>query len=411
VTNAGSSAIASRAAPFGGRHQGAWANLRAGCPYAGAMERNVASFLHFFPVRAPEGTTFTGGAFALLPWSAVAFYCLLGTTKKGAPLLAVASEWPLIWLRTAKPLSKFERELLYLRRYSSDRAIATRGNHAWGDVQPGDDPPDATVLTDAGRVGVESTSLTVESRRGVHGLFAQLRRGLQEAEPALFAKLAGHIVYVWFQESEIPGPPVKPHKRSDTPALDALIQELADYEPATEELRHHPGPAPQTMPELPLADTPAGARFYAVPLLGGAPGSMLFTLAGFDIALVYTTLLTAEEAWSEVQRLVDSHDKPGVDLLLVTAGGPDANGNVFPAEEAVANFVVEHPIGLSHSPKHIRRVILHSWGTGRATALYSDIQPIFGPLYQSMTPLHHLFAAQPTGADETDVDASEEDSG
>ena len=74
-----------------------------------------------------------------------------------------------------------------------------------------------------------------------------------------------------------------------------------------------------------------------MPLLGGAPGSMLFTLAGFDIALAYTTLLTAEEAWSEVQRLVDSHDKPGVDLLLVTAGGPDANGNVF----EVVPFAVE----------------------------------------------------------------------
>ncbi len=364
------------------------------------MDPNTSTFQHIFPVRAPLGTTFTGGTISLLPWSAAAFYGLLGTTGAGAPLLAVASEWPLIWVRTAAPLSKFERELIYLRRYSSDQAIATRGNHAWGDVQPGDDPPDATVLTDAGRMGVESTSLTVEGRRGVHGLFAQLRRGLQEAEPAEFAKLAGHVVYVWFQEPDVAGPPVMPRKRSDIPAIDALIQALAEYEPETQQLLHEPEPPPQIMPELPLSDTTAGARFYAVPLLGGAPGSMLFTLAGFDIALAYTTLLTAEEAWSEVQRLVDSHDKPGVDLLLVTAGGPDANGNVFPAEEAVANFIVEHPIELSHQPEHIQRVILHSWGTGRATALYPDMQLIFGPLYQSMTPLHHPFAAPPTDASE-----------
>jgi hypothetical protein len=126
------------------------------------MDPNTSTFQHIFPVRAPLGTTFAGGTILLLPWGAAAFYGLLGTTGAGAPLLAVASEWPLIWVRTAAPLSKFERELLYLRRYSSDQAVATRGNHACGDVQPGDDPPDATVRTDDGRMGVESTSLTVE---------------------------------------------------------------------------------------------------------------------------------------------------------------------------------------------------------------------------------------------------------
>jgi hypothetical protein len=371
------------------------------------VEGNSATFLHAFPMRAPLGTTLTGGVVSLLPWGASAFCCYLGTTKEGAPLLALAAEWPLIWVRTTTPFSKFEREWLYIRRYSSDRALATRGSHAFADVQPGGDPPDATALTDSGRIGVESTSLTIQARRGVHDLFVQLRRRLQEAEPAAFAKLAGHVVYVWFQESDAPGPPVEPHKRSDAPALDALVQALADYEPETEQLKRQPGPPPATMPELPLSDTPAGARFYAVPLLGGAPGSMLFTLAGFDIALVYTTLLTAEDAWSEVQRLVDSHDKPGVDLLLLTAGGPDANGNVFPAEEALSSFVVEYPIGLSRPPKHIKAVILHSWGTGRATGLYPDIQPLFGPLYQSMTPVHHTFAAQPTGP-ETDVEPGED---
>ena len=110
-------------------------------------------------------------------------------------MLAISSEWPLSWLRTVEQLPKFDRELLYLRRYSSNRALATRGMHAFGDVRRGDDPPDATVLTDDGRMGIESTSLTIEERRGVHDLFDQLRRGLQSAEPAAFAKLAGHVVY------------------------------------------------------------------------------------------------------------------------------------------------------------------------------------------------------------------------
>jgi hypothetical protein len=35
---------------------------------------------------------------------------------------------------------------------------------------------------------------------------------------------------------------------------------------------------------------------------------------------------------------VIDHDQPGVDLPLVTAGGPDHNGQIFPAEEVVAEF-------------------------------------------------------------------------
>jgi len=350
-------------------------------------------------MRAPLGATLTAVIVSPLPWSASAVSAYLGTTNEGAPLLAVGAEWPLSWVRTTAPLTKFEREWLYIRRYSSDRALATGAGHAFADVQQGADPPDATVLTDAGRIGVESTSLTIEGRRGVHDLFAKLRRRLQEAEPAAFAKLAGHVVYVWFQDSDVPGPPVKPHKRTDDSALDALVQALAEYQPDAESLTGESGPPPERLPDLPVSETPAGARFYALPLLGGVPGSMLFTIAGFDIALAYTTLITAEEAWGEVQRLVDSHDKPGVDLLLLSAGAPDDNGNVFPAEEALTSFLLANPIGMRRPPKHIDAVILHSWGTGRAATLYPELLPLFGPLYQSMTPVHHAFAAHPTGDD------------
>jgi hypothetical protein len=41
---------------------------------------------------------------------------------------------------------------------------------------------------------------------------------------------------------------------------------------------------------------------------------------------------------------------------------------------------------------HIERVVLHSWATGQATLLFPGVQPLFGPLYQSITPMHHPFA-------------------
>jgi hypothetical protein len=355
-----------------------------------------ASFMHTFPVRVPWGAKFSAVAVLPLPWSGAAYFAVVGSAPDGSPLLAIAAEWPLSWLRTAQPLSKFDRELLQLRRFSTDQAVAT-GTHAFRDVQPGPDPPDATVMTDAGPMGVECTLLTIGDRRAAHNLFLQLRERLQASDPVHFAQLAGHVVYVWFRDADLPdGPPILPHRRRDAAALDALVQELAEYVPDDEALRQPAGgeKAAEVL-TMPLADTAEGARFYAVPLTGGAPGSMLYTLAGFDIGLAYSSVLTAGDVWSEVQRLVDGHDRPGVDLLLITAGAPDASGVVFPAEEAVAAFLVDHPLGLSRRPAHIENVVLHSWVTGRATALFPQVSPLFGPLYQTITPLHHPFIDQP----------------
>jgi hypothetical protein len=315
-------------------------------------------------------------------------------------MLTIGQEWPLGWLRTHKRLSDFERELIHLRRFSTDQAVTSGGMHAFADIQPGANPPDATVLTREGRIGVECTALAIQDRREAHNLFLQLRRRLQTAEPTAFANLAGHMIYVWFRESASPGPPARPHRRSNTRALDQLVQALAEYEPASQALLQADGTVPETLPALSLADTSFGATFYALPLLGGVPGSMLFTLAGFDIGLVYSTMLTSSAAWDEVQRRVDHHDQPSVDCLLVTAGGPDADGVIFPAEEPVAAFLLDHARGLSHPPEHIKRVILHSWATGRATLLYPELVPLFGPLYASMTPVHHSLAVTARPADQ-----------
>lgn len=312
-------------------------------------------------------------------------------------MLAIRSEWPLSWATTVEPFSQADLESLHVRRYNSDCLLAT-GNSAFVDVQRGNDPPDMTALTDMGWMGVESTSLTFQSRRLAHSLFTHLRRGLESSDPVRFARLVGHLVYVWFEDVTF-DEPLKPHRRSDKAALDMLIKALAEHEPKrprlmdmTDPLQYGPDFGMSSTLEA-LRGTPAGAKFFAVPLADSAPSSALFAVAAFDIGLAYTTILTGKMAWGEVQRLVRSHDEPGVNLLLITVGGPDRNGNMFPAEEALANFILERATGLSSAPKHIEKVILHSWGTGRATSLYPDIQCLFGPLYESMVPLHHPFAA------------------
>jgi hypothetical protein len=92
---------------------------------------------------------------------------------------------------------------------------------------------------------------------------------------------------------------------------------------------------------------------------------------------------------AEIHRLAESHDKPGVDGLLITAGAPDRNGNIFPSEEAVARFIVENNLGLEKQLKHIRWVWLHSWAAGCGTMLYPNRLNMFGPMYASLEPSHH----------------------
>lgn len=122
---------------------------------------------------------------------------------------------------------------------------------------------------------------------------------------------------------------------------------------------------------------------------------MLFTMTGFELGRAYTTLLTARAAWQEVQRLVDQHDQPGVDKLLITAGAPDHRGRIFPAEEATASFLLETPLGLTQHPSHIKQVLLHSWATGHATELHPVVNTLFGPIYQSFQPEHSPLARRP----------------
>jgi hypothetical protein len=338
------------------------------------------------PVAVPAGFRVDGIVASMLPWHAPSVFGLVGA-KDSQPALAVTMEWPTVWIRTAEPFEQYHQEWLLIRRFSADQAIASGGTHAYGRVEPGANPPDATVATSSGTLGLEATALTVEGRRTVHNLFLELRRRLQISEPAAFSKLIGHVVYIWFERPGVVGLGL-PHKRSDNTALDAIVEDLAKYEPVVDLAPQAPPDVGETL-ELGFSKASADATFSAVPMLQAVPSTVLFTIAGFEIGLAYTTIVTREKAQKELQRLVEKHDKAGVDLLLITAGGPDASGIVFPAEEAFASFLIDHEIGLDTKPKHIKQVILHSWATGTATLLHPKFTNIFGPLYQSMAPVNH----------------------
>jgi hypothetical protein len=368
-------------------------------------EQQSGGFIHLLPAVVPGGMTLEAMTFSLLPWQAPSYGGLVGhkTDSPGTPLLSVTFEWPIPWLRVTEPIKQFDQEWLYLRRFSSDQALAT-GEHAYSEVQPGADPPDATVSTAAGRLGAESTALTVGDRRTVHALFRQLRIQLLRQEPALFQKLTGHLIYIWFSDED-QKQLAKPPRRTELEVIGDLIQRLSEYEPEPEAMWVPGGEIPDQAPELPLAEG-EGAKFYAVPFVNSAPSTMLFSIAGFELGLAYTTQLTYDDALAEVQRLISVHDKPGVDLLLITASGPDQNGLIYPAEEAIANFLKRHFDRLPKAPEHIKMIFLHNWMTGDAFELFPDPGPRFGPIFQSVVPEHFPIHVGSTGTGDADQEES-----
>lgn len=346
-------------------------------------------FIHLLPAVVPGGMTIKAASFSLLPWQAPAYSGFTGHKSESPrdPLLSITFEWPIPWLRVTEPIKQFDQEWLYLRRFSTDQVLAT-GEHAYSEVVPGKDPPDATIITSEGKLGAESTALTVGDRRTVHALFRRLRIHLLKHEPAIFKKLAGHLIYIWFS-NEDQTKLEKPPKRADLEVLNDLVRSLSEYEPEPDIMWVPSGEVPEQAPELPLAETTAGAKFYAVPFVGSTPSTILCSVAGFELGLAYTTQMTFDDALAEIQRLIGAHDKPGVDFLLITAGGPDQHGLIYPAEEAVANFFKKHFKELPKRPQHIERVYLHNWMTGEAFSLFPDASPLFGPIFQSVVPEHN----------------------
>jgi len=92
---------------------------------------------------------------------------------------------------------------------------------------------------------------------------------------------------------------------------------------------------------------------------------------------------------------------------------------IYPADEALAGFVVDNPIGLKRPPTHIHTVLLHSWARGYATTLYPEVVPVFGPSYFGMMPTNYPFLSDeditaaspyPVGIEEVLSPAGEESS-
>ncbi|MBO9533367.1 MAG: hypothetical protein J7513_10380 [Solirubrobacteraceae bacterium] len=334
-------------------------------------------------ISVPRRMQLFGISSMLLPWCAPAYLALHGETDEGDTGLTIAAEVPIQWMTGFERFTKSDLEVLHVRRFNTDIALS-HGFFQFGPLEPGGDPPDIVAATGSGPVGVEATVLTVPGRRGAHALFSAVRRRLGDFEPAHFIALRGHTVYVDFADAAN----ALPFEGRDVAAADELLTELARFSPDPKDLvtSDH---VPEQITVPTVGQTARGATFWAVPFLGAAPASLLFTQFGFELGLSHCSFVSVDDIWDEIERRIKDHDKPGVDLLLITASGPTRAGVIFPAEQAVAQLAVENVRVMRRRVEHIKEVVLHDWVSGTAWKIYPEFARLFGPLYQSLAPASH----------------------
>lgn len=109
---------------------------------------------------------------------------------------------------------------------------------------------------------------------------------------------------------------------------------------------------PAQLAEVPVADTAGHAKFYALPFVGAAPSSMMFTVHGFELGMAYTSLITSSMAWQIVQKLVDDHVSTA-SMSCSSPPAPQTTRGCLPCGGSSGRFLAgqpEHlgPVASSH---------------------------------------------------------------
>lgn len=305
---------------------------------------------------------------SVLPW-----YALSSLAMEGHPVgepkqkeVKIAFEWPLpYWTVAGGPLAKGTLEKLHLQRYCTDR-LYVDGVLPYEDLTTGDDPPDFSArLPDGSQVGVDVTQLAVAGRIAAQVQFEQVQAAILDCSLSNLSHLRGHFLYMWFTDPSGDG---RPHRQSESVAK--TLAALRAYRPDTS-WANEPMPPPGTKAKSDVQAVSNGCRFYAVELRDAVPASAFYEATGFELVLAYQSTHNVNAALKELRRLVDKHDKPEIQHLVVTVGGPKANGVAYPSESILfdAGIQAGYP-RLEPAPRHLTKVVIHLWRDGRIIEVF-----------------------------------------
>ena len=314
------------------------------------------SWLHTIPVRIHQKLSI---ATAEVEWagevaSMSALRGVVSATRE--PVVVVAYDLPTL-VRGA--MSKAEAELLDVSRafqdlYDDEPIAVSPGPHP-------NEPPDAIVSIAGTEVCVEATQLLVPAGDGVGRLarwsqFQAVRDRLITDSGRLKSQMRQHrgqLLLLWFGEPGEGLPPPRRHRARDV--IENLKRSNPPRESSHTDLPDHI-PADQ-VPMWTADDKSVGCTWAPLPR---GYTSNFHSALGFEVGFIYNETITQSDLRRELRRLVDSHDSPRTEILVVTLNAPLRDGWYFPASSAVAVSLFQDSDPLAGwRPEHLKSVILH----------------------------------------------------
>ncbi len=287
-----------------------------------------------------------------------------GTTETGERLLIITAENPdRVVGFPDSGITKAVLERFHLESFQTDHVL--RFNEpAFEGILRGEDPPDFNVTLSGASVALDCASFADHHHRNSFRLMQHLRQKLTAgAGRRDFTGVSGCLVSIWFGSTGVDLPP----KRSDDSIVDPLLDAIAackvDFQ-AIQALNAQIAERgfPQVMPPVIATGTTPdkSAGFVANVLVERAEGIRFSTGLGFEVQLSRPICVTVSEAAARLQRIVRDHDRPQIDHLLLTAGAPDLTGYRYPAEEAIAKFLLQDT-EFAVPTKHLKQISVHLW--------------------------------------------------
>jgi hypothetical protein len=307
-------------------------------------ERNSREPVHSIPFATPVGLaevtgTFVGptvdGGFSIAG--------LIGRDARDRRAASIAFERP---YRVSGLRTKASKEEQHLERFIADYRVGL-GRDPFERWVRGTDPPDFVVWIEGSPVGLDVTQLVIEERVAANATFAQLKTAALLRGPHPFRHLGGQIVYVSLEKARPPG------------GFESVIDEILD---AIQALKAAPFVTDLSAPHASEEVEFRGGVAVAAPLRA-APRDPFYALMRFEIAVSSPGTISGEDAWAMLARLVEQHDSPSINQIVVAFEAPIVSGFAFPSDGLAGTLALERAENEVISTKHITQVFAHYWPT------------------------------------------------
>lgn len=238
-----------------------------------------------------------------------------------------------------------------------------RSDVRFGDIRlaPGphpNDPPDLVATIFGKSLNVEVAQVHLPAQLGGRAIsaykrFEELRAALLKSSYRLgrvYRKHRDKFVTVWFGDSSASYTAPVPQ------SAEAVIEMLRKFDPPPPQER-----IPQNSKGFSKQSDDVTVGMTWGPLMPDYRSSFR-TATGFDIGLAHNRTLRQSEMCKELVRVIQQHDNPVNDLLVVSTNAPLRSGLYFPSSAQLAELLFSAPDPLlGWRPTHLKNIVLHNF--------------------------------------------------